>query len=303
MRNRLFVSILMVCGYALAAISAHAIDHGERILPGAMPSVFGFRMESRFLSEGGAESFCSGFAVSPRLILTAAHCLTGRKFLDRVGNGIRIGSRENGAQTYLVKRFAPHPEYRSVTGNRSLGDPEVRKAMRTDVGYLKVDRDIEPGAILPIYLSDGIAPPRALITMPVATVGYGIDSFTELRAAQGGHSTDSPIDLSRVHFGEKKTGMRSVDAISPEAVSLSQGEKYGALPGDSGGPMIVIISGVPTAVALNHLYTLRTEGSGRRRKESYGETIGTLMTAQNLCWVVRDSGERIPGVKCDTTLK
>ena len=92
------------------------------------------------------------------------------------------------------------------------------------------------------------------------------------------------------------------------------GEKNGILPGDSGGPELVLIDGALKAVALNHgmeaLEVINTHvvkrGSDKGQfittstfnPSKYGNSIGTILTEENICWVVGDSGPEIPGVIC-----
>jgi hypothetical protein len=133
-------------------------------------------------------------------------------------------------------------------------------------------------------------------------IGYG-----PTRWEASGDYSHSPMGVE--HIGEKP-----VTEVELGYVRLA-GEQGGALPGDSGGPILAPIDGVTKVVALNQgmapgeVEVAKTDRNGDVKKDRhgrvktrkvtvYGDTIGTMLTRSNLCWVEKDTGIEIPGVDC-----
>jgi hypothetical protein len=154
----------------------------------------------------------------------------------------------------------------------------------------------------PVYVSSDSPSMMRLDHLDTKFVGYGAENW------------ESSGDYSHAKFGVKHIGQKTVSSVELGFFWM-EGEETGALPGDSGGPIFAEIDGETKVIGLNHAMTSGTkivpvldrhgqpkiDRKGNPKTEEvtiYGSTIGTMLTRDNLCWVVQDSKVEIPGVDC-----
>lgn len=148
--------------------------------------------------------FCSGTLVSPRVVLTAGHCVD--TFAGDPSVTIYFGTDVAGAGTRLgVVKAEAHPEW---TGE--LVDNH-------DVGLLLLDFAADPEHAMPLH--DG--PPT--VGTEIVRVGFGVHDG----------ETDEPD-------GKKRSGTTSINYVSRSQDWFIAGhEDLRACRGDSGGPALV----------------------------------------------------------------
>jgi hypothetical protein len=153
--------------------------------------------------QGGRQSICTGVALAPRLVLTAAHCLAGAA--DTLV-AIRAGGRTTPVEVEATLR---HPAYDSAA-------PRARR-ISIDLGLVRLAKPLEGFKFAEI--ADAPPPLGGRVTV----AGFGVVS--EGGPASDGHARAADLavaaPLSRV----------TLWAADPKGAGL------GACHGDSGGPI------------------------------------------------------------------
>lgn len=170
--------------------------------------------------------FCTAIVLSPRVILTAAHCL-------RPPGDMRVHFRDaDGAPVVIeVEASLAHPDYRA--------DAPAQRTRSIDVGLVKTKTDLPP-RFHPADLA-GVSTPAPGETVVVA--GYGLRREGEPKT--GGTLREAPLRV-------REPRSRVLLWLAPAA------EFGGACSGDSGGPIYSAEGAVVALVAW-------TEGKGERK--------------------------------------
>ena len=154
--------------------------------------------------QGGRQSVCSGVALGPRLVLTAAHCLAGAA--DTL-----VAVRNDGRTAPIpVAAVARHPGY-------DPGGPAKRRRS-IDLGLVETAQPL-PAAFR--FVEIATASPQA--GEPVAVVGFGL-------RREGGPPSDGHARVAALAVAEPLSNL-TLWAADPQRAGL------GACHGDSGGPM------------------------------------------------------------------
>ncbi len=187
---------------ALACLCA-SLPPAAAMVGGAPPAVQSIARHVVFIVGGG--SACTGVAIAPDLVLTAAHCvMNGGKF--------RLASFEgNRPMVRNVMSVAAHPQF-------TLRDDAP------DVALIKL-APLPQGQLLPVAFSDRRAPITVGDRFIVA--GFGISKMGDRRSA--GKLRAATL----VATGKPNTQL--VSLIDPQTLGEKAG--LGVCNGDSGGPV------------------------------------------------------------------
>jgi hypothetical protein len=265
------------------------IIDGEPVGSGDFSAIFAITMSVSGIPEDTGGGLCTAFLVAPRLLLTAAHCLKTATAITSLGNA---GAVSEGRIDYSIDSYRANPGY--FTTGESGSDELAGKAGKYDIGYLVLSQDLKKVTPLEVQTTDSEAALTALIGQTATFVGYGANQW-ESTGVYNGRTA-----------GTKRKGTKTVSGIRNGLIYLD-GEKYGVLPGDSGGPMILTIGGKTKVYAINHKKSdaMRPVEKKRRKKievvlvhDHYQSSIDSPLTTENLCWVEKNSGIEIPGVEC-----
>ncbi len=295
-RKPLWIGVLFLTAFLFGTLTKAALPvDGTEANAQDYPYAFGMKLSSSD-SDGGA---CTAFLVAPQLVLTAAHCLQTANSVETLANGTDLNGRNTSGTEVSVSRFHARPEFKTPYSGMSQEDLRLNASI--DIGYITLK---DPATItpIPVYVAPDRQGLNSLFGKVTTLVGYGADKFLGILADYSGRATFV-----------KRLGTMKVTEVEPGYVHL-EGEKGGALPGDSGGPELAEFDGVTKVFAINHgmqgkqTVTERVIKSGKHKGEIervvntdnsvYGTTIGTLLTTDNLCWAIQDSGQKIPGVVC-----
>ncbi|KFC64070.1 putative serine protease [Bosea sp. LC85] len=154
---------------------------------------------------------CSGAAIAPELVLTAAHCLMG-------GGAVRVVSLDPRfrERSHPVIGVLPHPSF--VPGTTPRTQPG------TDLAVLRLASPL-PADIEPLSLGSGLWQGET-----VTMAGYGLSSENNKRTAR--RLRETPL----VNAGNYTTSNTVKVAVDTQAMGETPGA--GACRGDSGGPVL-----------------------------------------------------------------
>ncbi len=165
---------------------------------------------------GGREGVCSGVAIAPRVVLTAAHCLAGAS--DTIV-AVRIHGKTEPVRIAAVAR---HPGY----------DPQAPRDRKIsiDVGLVETVEPLPEG-----FRVSGLSDDPPALGKPVTVVGFGLRS-------ENGPPSDGHARAADLVVGEPLSKV-TLWARDPAHSGL------GGCHGDSGGPMFAEDDRVVAVVA------------------------------------------------------
>jgi hypothetical protein len=201
--------------------------------------------------------FCSGFLISPTVMLTAGHCTAA--FADDGGVAdVSFDEHPDGDSAYITATPHTMPGFADAPP-QGLGLPA---SVTHDLGVLVLDDavDLPRYAELPApWALDGLAPGA-----PLTYVGYGADGWHT-----GGGRPYPEFSFDRLAGRGSFLGVNTAVGDEFASVSAVRGRTgAGGGPGDSGSP--VLLAGTDVAVALGSHVTSLT-GDGR----SYAARLDT----------------------------
>jgi secreted trypsin-like serine protease len=190
---------------ALLSCSASGPQDSQSKIYGGVKTKAGEWMSTVALVSNG-RMFCSGTAVNPELVITAAHCIQGSTNPRRIGVYVGEGA-EGGRVTaqYTAVKMAYSPKYsRNVEG-------------WNDIAYLVLDKpmDLPESAYVPV-LTDPVETAEVLQSdLSAYIVGFG-------NRDGGGYGVKFEVDVTITRVGENEVALGNNGKDSCQ--------------GDSGGP-------------------------------------------------------------------
>lgn len=188
---------------------------------------------------GEAIVLCTGTVISPRVIVTAAHCLhpdllSGH---DLSEVEVRVGSSAFFPDRHLaIAEGVYHPDF-DPTNLNLLGNP--------DVGLVRL---AEPIDVPPVAIHRGELLDELLVDAPLRIVGYGVTAFGE------------------DDYGTKREATAQIKSIPEDSISLRPAAMCA---GDSGGPYLFESGGQEHIVAVHSNGNCTTTSEGTRLDAVY----------------------------------
>ena len=211
------------------AVPAPTSSAGVRIVGGSPSAAISWPwMVQLTLQKGNRASFCGGSLISPKWVLTAAHCVFDNgTLIDANGVTARVGSitLDSGGITSSASRVIVHPLYVSYSHNHDIALIELSSA----VPLSDFVSPIEP--LLPVSEAD-LAANGTLAT----TTGWG-------RFSSGSNSLSATLlqvtlPLITSSVCRQQTGYGAYITENMICAGYTFGQKD-SCQGDSGGPLIV----------------------------------------------------------------
>lgn len=255
MRNKLSHSLVscalmavisVACGEAGQQTSESKVYGGNAVAKGAWQSTVAL--------SSGRSMYCSGTAISPYVVISAAHCAVGKKPSSVT---VYTGDGKDGGYVkgqYQVAKIVASPDYNGNKGN--------------DISYLvlKTPLDLPESAYIPVLTDAKEIKELLAVNAKAHIVGYGLRNG-------GDFGLKFEVDTTVV---KNISTLLSYDADNEIAIG---GGGKDSCNGDSGGPVYGQLK-----TGEWRVYGVTSRGGACGTGGIYG-----LMHA-NICWIQKDSG-------------
>ncbi|XP_047120532.1 serine protease easter-like [Schistocerca piceifrons] len=227
-------------------------DDSDRITRGNVTAVNQYPwMALLGYSNGGPVSFlCGGSLITSRYVLTASHCVNGRKLGSYRVVSVRLGEWDQRTdvdcdgeicapppEDYSIEDATPHPQYR----------PQASANVANDIALLRLDRDAPDNSFIrPICLP--VTPEMRQATFigkNLVVAGWGTTEYGD----------SSPVKLYvGVPVVDEQTCQQRYSRwnrrIVPSQMCAGGREGKDSCSGDSGGPLMAVEGRPPRAVLV-----------------------------------------------------
>ncbi|CAB3226279.1 unnamed protein product [Arctia plantaginis] len=188
----------------------------------------------------GVRHFCGASVITPRIILTAAHCL--ESMLPSYYQAV-VGTNQlrTGGKAYNIRKMVMHEEYDSYTLKNDIALLFTEKEMEFDSNVDAVELNDEP----------------VMKGEDVMLTGWGATSYP-------GHVPNDlmQLDLKSISLEECQEAHKDTDAVFDTNICAGTKTGEGACFGDSGGPLVregrqigIVSWGIPCAKGKPDVYT------------------------------------------------
>ncbi|WP_284982403.1 kelch repeat-containing protein [Arthrobacter sp. efr-133-TYG-118] len=239
-RRTFWLAILTLMSALLIANGgiANAITNGTTSDPNAFPFAVRISTDSK---NGQRIEYCTGSLIRPNVVITDAHCVYQK------------------ASTSTVIFHYGYPNQYSRTAKQQLVNPGYStNGWVNDVALLVLNKDASPGDT-PVRMSNDLPSDGTALT----TAGYGFTGLTAGLANQLQQMNTAVVPI---------TNCPSVD---PAIHFCTHSPTSTILGGDSGGPVMELVGGVPRLVGL----TDTDEPLGNPQWD------GVTSIAKEQCWI------------------
>lgn len=242
-------SVSTACGQADEATSEQKVYGGTKVPTGNWLSTVG-------LSQGGS-LFCTGTAITPTLVISAAHCAQG---VSASSLTVYVGEGKDGGNVrgqYKVKKVVKSPKYNGSKGN--------------DISFLVLSTplDLPEEAYVPVLTDPEEIAELHKVGSKAQIVGYGL---------RNGNGFGVKYEVT-AQVVKSISSFLSFDAKNEIAIG---GGGKDSCNGDSGGPVYGQLKSGEWRV-----YGVTSRGGSCGTGGIYG------MMHANICWIQENSGENL----------
>ncbi|RYZ58360.1 MAG: trypsin-like serine protease [Proteobacteria bacterium] len=242
----LMASVSVACGQADQTNSESKVYGGSKVKAGEWGSTIA-------LSQGGS-MYCSGTAITPYVVISAAHCAEG---MSASSVTVYVGDGKDGGSVkgqYAVSKIVGSPKYNGNKGN--------------DISYvvLKTPLDLPESAYVPVLTDSAEIKELLAIGAKAHIVGFGLRNGN-------GFGLKYEVDTTVV-----KSISTSLSYDAANEIAIGGGGKD-SCNGDSGGPVYGQLKSGEWRV-----YGITSRGGSCGTGGIYG------LMHSNICWVQEDSG-------------
>ncbi len=247
-RTSLILAAVTACLAGTTSI-AHAVVGGALVRSSDQARHFTVKIES---SKG---ELCSGVALEPRIILTAAHCVIG-------GGSFQVSALDHQMRrrNIRVARIVAHESF--LPGHTPSTQPGV------DLAVLRLAEPL-PAGIQPVVLGGSVGLGDALMI-----AGFGLGQEGQRQTAR---TLRQSILMSA---GSYSSGNSVVVAVDNQ--TLGQASGAGACKGDSGGP---IMRGGPSSTELVGIVSWSSGPSNQRARRVCGGFTAITPVSDHRGWI------------------